>query len=301
MQIQRRDNYNEKLAEYLKGHDVIPVCPEVEGGLPVPRRSCEIVGGVVTNTDGESRDAEFRKGAELCLKKAFEENIDFAVLQSRSPSCGVKQVYDGTFSGALIPGEGIFAKLLRENGFKAVDIADLETEWPGMMIRTAGLETERLIINGIKPGDKEDYFLNISHDKRVLETFVCNYAETPAELDITPYTANDAMFAIRLKETGKLIGIILYFDETEDSCEIGYGIGSGYWNKGYGTEAVKRFIEYLIDQKGFKTVYASYFTGNDASRRIMEKCGMVYDRFSEKEMEYLGEEKDLTYYRISRQ
>ena len=101
------------------------------------------------------------------------------------------------------------------------------------------METERLVIDRIRDTDKEDYFLNISHDKKVLETFICRYAETVDDLDITPHLTNEKLFAIRLKETGRLIGIILYFDDTEDSCEIGYGIGSAYWNRGYVTEAVR--------------------------------------------------------------
>ena len=114
-----------QVAEYIKGHDVIPVCPEVAGGLPTPRIPCEIVNGVVTNKNGESKDKEFRSGAELCLKKAIEEKVDLVILQSRSPSCGGKQVYDGSFSGKLIEGKGIFAELLAENGIKTIDLSEL--------------------------------------------------------------------------------------------------------------------------------------------------------------------------------
>ena len=162
------------------------------------------------------------------------------------------------------------------------------------------METERLIIDRLKSDDREDYFYNISHDKKVLETFICNYAESLDGFDISKYVENDSLFAIRLKETGHLIGIILYFDETADSGEIGYGIGSKYWNRGYVTEAVRRFIDFLFKEKGFSTVFASYFTGNEASRRVMEKSGMTYDHFSEKELTYLGVERDLTYYSIRR-
>ena len=163
------------------------------------------------------------------------------------------------------------------------------------------METERLIIDRVRESDKEDYFLNISHDKKVLETFICRYAETLDDFDIEPYLANETLFAIRLKETGKLIGIILYFDEKDQTCEIGYGIGSDYWNRGYVTEAVQRFLDYLFEEKGFETVTASFFTGNDASKRVMEKCGMTYSRFSPKELSYLGTERDLTYYSITRE
>jgi len=162
------------------------------------------------------------------------------------------------------------------------------------------MKTERLIIDQIKETDKEDYFINISHDKRVLETFICRYADSLEEYDFSSYPGRQDLFAIRLKETGRLIGIILYFDEKEDSCEIGYGIGSAFWNQGYATEAVGRFLEYLFREKGMRTVYASFFTGNDASRRVMEKCGMSYDHFSEKELTYLGIDRDLTYYAIHR-
>lgn len=119
------NNYSEKVAEYVKGHDVIPVCPEVAGGLPIPRIPCEIVGGTVTTRNGESKDREFRAGADICLKKALEEKVDLAILQSRSPSCGVKQIYDGSFTGKLIPEKGVFAEMLSENGIKIIDLEDL--------------------------------------------------------------------------------------------------------------------------------------------------------------------------------
>ena len=119
------NNYSEKVAEYIKGHEVISVCPECLGGLPTPRVPAEIVNGVVTNREGQNVDAEFRKGAEIALEIAQKEQIDVAILQSRSPSCGVKQIYDGTFSGTRIDGQGVFARLLNENGFKIIDVEDL--------------------------------------------------------------------------------------------------------------------------------------------------------------------------------
>ena len=162
------------------------------------------------------------------------------------------------------------------------------------------METERLILDPIRETDKEDYFHNISHDRKVLQTFICSYAEHLEDFDFSVYLTacrkNNRLLAIRLKKTRRLIGILICFDETEASCEIGYGIGSEYWGRGYATEAVGRFLEYLTEESGFQTVYASFFTGNDASRRVMEKCGMQYDHFSEKELSYLGVERDLTYY-----
>ncbi|MCR5330811.1 MAG: DUF523 domain-containing protein [Lachnospiraceae bacterium] len=122
------NNYSEKLLKFTEGHEVIPVCPEVAGGLPTPRTPCEIVNGKIMSAKGEIRDSEFRKGAGECVAIAKKEKIDLAILQSRSPSCGVKQVYDGTFSGKLIDGSGIFASMLAENGFKVMDVEDLQVD-----------------------------------------------------------------------------------------------------------------------------------------------------------------------------
>ncbi|MBP5230956.1 MAG: GNAT family N-acetyltransferase [Clostridia bacterium] len=164
------------------------------------------------------------------------------------------------------------------------------------------IKTERLIIDPIRPEDKPDYFRQISHDRKVLETFICRYAESLDDFDFSRYLNRDDLYAIRRKEDGRLIGIILYFDVngTEKTCEIGYGIGSGHWNRGYATEAVRGFLDWLFTENGFRTVFASFFTGNEASKRVMEKCGMRYSRFSEKELTYLDVERDLTYYEISR-
>ena len=119
------NNRHEKVLAFLNGHEVIPVCPEVMGGLPTPRPPAEIVCGTVINRDGMNVDKEYRRGAERALEIAQREQIDMAILQSRSPSCGVKEIYDGTFSGTRIPGQGVTAKLLADNGFRVMDAADI--------------------------------------------------------------------------------------------------------------------------------------------------------------------------------
>lgn len=126
------DNFTPSIAALAQEHTLIPVCPEVAGGLPVPRLPCEIVGGEVINTAGENKTAAFRAGAEQCLALAGEKRIDLAILQSRSPSCGVKQIYDGTFSGRLVEGSGVFAALLMEHGFRVMDAEDQALTCPGL-------------------------------------------------------------------------------------------------------------------------------------------------------------------------
>ena len=120
------NNRSDKILRLVAGNEVITVCPEQMGGLPTPRVPSEIVDGVVTAGDGRIVDREFRLGAEKCLEIAIHKQPDLIVLQSRSPSCGVKQRYDGTFSGTLMEGSGVTAQLLMENGFPVVDVEDIE-------------------------------------------------------------------------------------------------------------------------------------------------------------------------------
>ena len=122
------NNRNEKVLQQMEENEVITVCPEQMGGLPTPRVPSEIRDGVVTAKDGRIVDSEFRAGAAKCLEIAVREQPDLIVLQSRSPSCGVKQIYDGTFSGSLIPGMGVFAEMAKKAGFRVADAEDLYKE-----------------------------------------------------------------------------------------------------------------------------------------------------------------------------
>lgn len=110
--------------------EVVPVCPEVAGGLPTPRPPAEIVDGCVVNSRGDDVTNAFRSGVDAEMARLSSEidtgEIACAVLQSRSPSCGVKQVYDGTFSGRLVDGQGLFAQALREAGVRVVDVEDFQ-------------------------------------------------------------------------------------------------------------------------------------------------------------------------------
>ena len=119
------NNLNQNVLDFIEGHEVIGVCPEQLGGLSTPRLPAEIVEGVVTNKEGISVDAEFRKGAQEALAAAMENKVDLAILQSRSPSCGVKEIYDGSFCGKKIKGQGVFAKLLSAHGIEVLDAEDV--------------------------------------------------------------------------------------------------------------------------------------------------------------------------------
>ena len=120
------NNYSEKVRAFCEGHEVITVCPEVMGGLSTPRVPAEIVKGIVTNREGKVVDKEFRSGAEATLKKIIAAGAEVCILQSRSPSCGVKEVYDGSFTGKKIPGMGVFAQMVSETSIKMIDVEDLD-------------------------------------------------------------------------------------------------------------------------------------------------------------------------------
>ena len=119
------NNRNDKVKALFKENEIITICPEVMGGLPTPRIPSEIVDGVVVNREGTSVDQEFRYGAERVLEIAKQEKPDLIILQLRSPSCGVKQRYDGSFTGKLIDAPGVTAELLMKHGFMVIDVEDI--------------------------------------------------------------------------------------------------------------------------------------------------------------------------------
>lgn len=108
------------------------------------------------------------------------------------------------------------------------------------------------------------------------------------------------LLAIREKRNDNLIGVFVECDVNQEiqSLEIGYGLGSKHWGNGYMTEVVKAMLAYYFKHTAFRTVYASFFPENTASKRVMEKCGMTYSHTVEKEFTYLGKERDLVYYKI---
>ena len=119
------NNRNEKVLEYIKDKEVIPVCPEIFGGLQTPRIPSEIVGDKVLNREKIDVTKEYQKGAEETLYLAKLFNVKKALLKESSPSCGSNTIYDGTFSKNKKEGMGITAKLLKENGIEIISEKEL--------------------------------------------------------------------------------------------------------------------------------------------------------------------------------
>jgi len=107
-----------KIMDLVKQGKAIPVCPEQLGGLATPREATELRECKVFTKSGEDLTTKYEAGVKEALKIALLANCDEAILKSKSPTCGSGKIYDGTFSGKLIDGDGIFTKELKKNGIK---------------------------------------------------------------------------------------------------------------------------------------------------------------------------------------
>lgn len=123
------------LEQWIEEGRVVPLCPEVAGGLPTPRAAAEIPGGqggevldgtaAVITTEGENVSAQFLEGARQALELVQKHGIRVAVLKANSPSCGNLLTYDGTFSGGKVKGEGVTAAMLKRHGVRVFSELEL--------------------------------------------------------------------------------------------------------------------------------------------------------------------------------
>lgn len=116
------NNYSKEVEEFIKNYEVIPICPEIMGGLPTPRTPSERQADRVINKDGKDVTEQYEKGARECLFLAQKYDVKKALLKLRSPSCGSKEIYDGTFSHTIIEGDGVTAELFKKNGIEVISI-----------------------------------------------------------------------------------------------------------------------------------------------------------------------------------
>ena len=115
------------LAEELaRRHQLVPVCPEQLGGLPTPRPPAERRGDRVVTREGGDVTAQYRRGAEETWKLCRLLDCQAAVLKERSPSCGSGEIYDGTFTGTRVPGDGVTAETLRAQGIRILGETQIE-------------------------------------------------------------------------------------------------------------------------------------------------------------------------------
>lgn len=115
---------NKKIIKLAKKEILIPICPEQLGGLPTPREPAEQKGKKVITNSGKDVTKNFKKGAREVLKIAKILGVKKAILKQKSPSCGCGQIYDGTFSGKIIKGDGITTSLLKKNSIEVISEED---------------------------------------------------------------------------------------------------------------------------------------------------------------------------------
>lgn len=175
---------------------------------------------------------------------------------------------------------------------------------------TKKIITERTILRKFKIEDAYSFFENVGGDSEVTKYVVWNKHK---DVDVTKKAVgkwienykndNTYHWAIELKETSEIIGSIscVNIDLKNSTCEMGYVIGSKFWNKGYATEILKCVIDYLMNDEGFYTIYAEHLSLNPASGRVLEKCGMKYEGRLKNRMidKSTGKYDDLLSYSIS--
>ena len=120
------NNYNPLILKLKEKYVLIPICPEVFGGLSIPRDPSEIKGNKVISNKGLDVTANFNDGANKSLKIAIDNNIKIAILKDGSPSCGSSYIYDGTFSHKKINGLGITTKIFKDNNIKIYSENEIE-------------------------------------------------------------------------------------------------------------------------------------------------------------------------------
>lgn len=165
------------------------------------------------------------------------------------------------------------------------------------------IEGKRIRLRFLKKEDTEAIFNNINHDKEVLTYFIDNYLEKVEDMTLErriKYCLENQRYflAIEIKETNEVIGMILQCstpDRLFTGSEIGYAIGKKYWNHGYTSEAFSLLIDYLF-KSGVHKIVASHLIGNDASKRVMEKNGLIYEGRRIDEVYYHDRYYNVDYY-----
>ncbi len=257
------NNRNKKVLRLREDNDVILVCPEQLGGLPTPRVPSEIRDGRVTSEDGRDVDAEFRAGAARCLETARRELPGLAVLQPRSPSCGVKQRYDGTFTGTLTEGPGVTAQLLLENGFRCIDAEDLIEVWEGILIRKLRIEERDLL---------RDFLYEAIFIPEGVEPPAREIVERP-ELRIyyEDFGSGSADHCLVAEAGGCVVGAVWtrimddYGHVDDETPSLAISLVPAYRGKGIGTRLMSGMLT-LLKEQGYKQVSLSVQKANYAVR-----------------------------------
>ncbi|WP_080797035.1 GNAT family N-acetyltransferase [Arabiibacter massiliensis] len=289
----------------VSGVELVPLCPEELGGLPTPRMPSEIVTAEralrVVDAEGADVTDAYLAGAAKAVERAQERGCRLAVLKAKSPACGCGRIYDGAFSGTLVPGYGVAARALREAGVRTVDEVLLaaclrasEARRPGQPVallaatsaECPALETGRLVLRPLASGDIDDVFAYCSdpaigpdagwaphrtrEDSRM---FVEVIAREPHVFGVFEKTGEGA--------TGPCIGSIGLIADPQrrnvDCLMLGYALARTAWGRGYMTEASREVVRYGFEELGLGMISCTHYSFNERSRRVIEKAGFVHE------------------------
>lgn len=290
-------------------HTLVPVCPEVLGGLEAPRLPNEIVTSEravrVIDVEGNDLTTAFIEGAQKTLEYVKGRGCALAILKKRSPSCGSGVIYDGTFSGTLVDGYGVTARLLRSEGIRVIDEVRLEEllrisevrhpgSRPGLLAETSDecpvLETERLILRPIVADDADAVFAYARDPDVGLDAGWPPHRDIEDSLAfITRIACGPHVYGVFEKidevddrdETGPCIGSVGLIPDPHrqnvDNLMLGYALAKPAWEEGYMTEAFREILRHGFEELGLSSVTVTHYTFNDRSRRVIEKCGFTFE------------------------
>lgn len=259
-----------------KRHHLVPVCPEQLGGLATPRAPAERRDGRVVTQDGSDVTEAYQRGGEAASTLAQLLGCEYAILKERSPSCGHGVIYDGTFSHTRIPGDGVTAALLEQQGLRVLG----ETQ---AHLLTRVLETERLILREMTP---EDFpaLCAILQDPEVMYAYEHAFSDEEAwdwlRRQMARCRQHDyGLWAVVSKDTGKMIGQcgLTWQDSLipgKQVLEVGYLFQKAYWHQGYATEAAIACKQYAFDGLGADEVWSFIRDTNLSSQAVARRNGM---------------------------
>lgn len=119
-----KNNLKDKIKELEKNNEIIEICPEVFGGLPVPRIPFELINDRAINKEGLDVTDKVINGSKKALQLILDNNVDVVILKEKSPTCGVNYIYDGTFTHTKISGSGLLTRMLKEHNIKVISDED---------------------------------------------------------------------------------------------------------------------------------------------------------------------------------
>lgn len=295
-------------------HELVPVCPEQLGGMSIPHPPCEIDARArslrVIDETGRDRTGQFVSGAHRALDIALERGVRLAVLKERSPSCGCDRVYDGTFSGRLVPGSGLATRLFRAQGIRVLGESQVaectEAVFAESALDTPALQTERLVLRPLSRADADDVF-SCSSDPDI---GLCAGWEPHRTVDdslrfIEQVASRPHVFGIAERDAGRVVGSIGLVEDPRrsnpDCLMLGYSLDRSRWGRGYATEAAREVVRYGFCDLRLSLVTATCYAFNHRSARVLEKCGLAREgtlRAAERSPD--GRLQDLVCYSMTR-